>query len=370
MFITNYVIKALLPLRSNPLVETNIRNGLLYLQNQLKKLDRDELLSSLLTMCEAHHLFDYQPWLQKIHFDSLTMQQQWEYVKIKQLLAVDHTKELDTLLKRSVPGMLGGLHWGEDNYHWYGDANATTVLAFETLQQEKGHDNELNGIMQYFLEQRKQGYWINTVTSASVVSAILPYILSQNSSFDKPATLNISGDTSFAIHNYPFKTTIYNNAQQININKSGGGVTYVTLYQHFFNTQPQPVTKNFDIHTSFEKNGSQVAYLTAGEKVTMIIHVNALKEAEYVMMEIPIPAGCIYASKEQDEWDMHKEFLKNKVVLFTSYLSRGDHQFEIELEPRYNGTYTLNPAKASLMYFPTFFGRNEMKRVGIRNPAP
>ncbi|MBT6836612.1 MAG: hypothetical protein HOA61_11260, partial [Bacteroidetes bacterium] len=44
----------------------------------------------------------------------------------------------------------------------------------------------------------------------------------------------------------------------------------------------------------------------------------------------------------------------------------GKHRFEINLQPRYSGTYTLNPAKAELMYFPTIFGREEMKEVEIR----
>ena len=28
--------------------------------------------------------------------------------------------------------------------------------------------------------------------------------------------------------------------------------------------------------------------------------------------------------------------------------------------------YTLNPAKVELMYFPTFFGRNEIKKVKVK----
>jgi alpha-2-macroglobulin len=51
--------------------------------------------------------------------------------------------------------------------------------------------------------------------------------------------------------------------------------------------------------------------------------------------------------------------------MFIESLPKGKHFFEIELEPRYNGTYTLNPTKVELMYYPTFFGRNEMKGVQI-----
>ncbi len=364
--ITAYVVKALLPMRDNPMVETGIRNGLLYLQNELTTMGSDQLLASLLAMGEAHHVIDYKPWLEKIHFDSLNQQQQWQYVRIKQLLNQEHAKELEWLLSKAVPGMLGSLHWGTDNYRWYSDANATTTLAFEVLQQEKGHDTELDGIIQYFLAERKQGHWVNTVTSASVVSATLPYLLAQNGHFQQPAVVSFSGDSVFSISQFPYKTVIKNPARQLSLTKAGGGLVYLTAYQHFFNAQPQPVTSNFDIQTWFEKNGNKVAYLTAGEKVTMVAQVNVLKEAEYVMMEVPIPAGCLYADKNQSDWQVHKEFMKNKAVLFAEHLSVGIHTFSIDLESRYNGAYTLNPAKASLMYYPSFYGRNEIRVVQVK----
>jgi hypothetical protein len=36
------------------------------------------------------------------------------------------------------------------------------------------------------------------------------------------------------------------------------------------------------------------------------------------------------------------------------------------LLPRYTGVYTLNPAKAEMMYFPVFAGREAIKKVVIR----
>jgi uncharacterized protein YfaS (alpha-2-macroglobulin family) len=46
-------------------------------------------------------------------------------------------------------------------------------------------------------------------------------------------------------------------------------------------------------------------------------------------------------------------------------MDKGVYTFEIELEPRYTGNYQLNPAKAELMYFPVFYGRNEMKKTVV-----
>ncbi|HVX48946.1 MAG TPA: carboxypeptidase-like regulatory domain-containing protein, partial [Chitinophagaceae bacterium] len=366
IYITNYVIQALVGLRQNPLVETSIRNGLLYLQNQLPTLDGDKLLSTLLTMCKAKHQLNYGPWLKKLTFDSLTILQQWQYVIIQQALGMPHTAELDSLLNRGVPGMLGSLHWGDYNYRWYSDANAATILAFEAMQNEKGYDKELNGIMQYFLQQRADGYWPNTVTSASVLYALVPYVLAQNSSFNRPAEIRVAGDTAFTIQRFPFAGKISNKSGALNIYKTGGGLTYFTVYQHWFNKDPLAVTGNFDITTYFEKDGRKISYLNAGTKVTLVANINVLKEAEYVMIEIPIPAGCTYAMHNQDDWAVHKEFLKNKLVLFTNYLPQGINRFTVELEVRYSGTYTLNPASASLMYFPSFFGRGDMKKVLIQ----
>ncbi|ULT29022.1 hypothetical protein KUH03_29600 [Sphingobacterium sp. E70] len=77
-------------------------------------------------------------------------------------------------------------------------------------------------------------------------------------------------------------------------------------------------------------------------------------------MEVPIPAGCSYESKLNGYYwkEAHREHFKDRVVIFCNKLSKGAHLFEIDLLPRYTGTYTLNPAKAELMYFPVFM---EMK---------
>jgi hypothetical protein len=56
---------------------------------------------------------------------------------------------------------------------------------------------------------------------------------------------------------------------------------------------------------------------------------------------------------------------KNKESIFSSSLRKGFYIFAVSLMPRYNGIYHLNPARAELMYFPTFFGREGMKEVSV-----
>lgn len=89
------------------------------------------------------------------------------------------------------------------------------------------------------------------------------------------------------------------------------------------------------------------------------------KDAEFVMLDVPIPAGCIFVNKTNDDWRAFKEYRKDRLLLFAESLPKGTHQFEVELEPRYSGVYSLNPAKAALMYFPTFFGTNALRKIKL-----
>ena len=60
-------------------------------------------------------------------------------------------------------------------------------------------------------------------------------------------------------------------------------------------------------------------------------------------------------------------FPKGAKNIYCRKLNKGNYTFEIELLPRYTGKYTLNTAKAELMYFPTFNANNETKKVFIKS---
>jgi TonB-dependent SusC/RagA subfamily outer membrane receptor len=365
-YITNYIINALLPLRADPLVEVTIRNGLLYLQNELDRINDNSLLAALNTMAAAGHSMDYVPYLKRLNFDSLSLHQQWQWIYIQQKVKGNYQLQLKQLVDRHRATMLGGIYWGNENYLWYSNAVATTVLAYEVLKNEKTYSNLLPHMMQYFLEMRQNGYWRNTVESAGILSVLLPDVLTANKEFIQPGSLKISGDTSFTVTGFPFTVSMSSAIKNITVQKSGGGLTYLSVYQKWFNRTPDVVNDKFEIRSYFKKNDEVQQYLTSGEKVKMVVEVNVKKDAEFVMLQIPIPAGCTYASKNQDQWNMHKEFFKDRVVMFAEELAIGKYAYEIELEPRYNGKYILNPSKTELMYFPVFYGRNEMKTVEIK----
>ncbi len=105
--------------------------------------------------------------------------------------------------------------------------------------------------------------------------------------------------------------------------------------------------------------------LKAGEPATLNVSVTVKGESDFVMIEVPIPAGCSYYNKRQSYYEDYREYNYDKVSIFCQHLNKGTVNFQIELMPRYTGTYQLNPARAELMYFPVFYGHEGMKSIKI-----
>ncbi|MDR0540613.1 MAG: hypothetical protein LBH19_00190 [Dysgonamonadaceae bacterium] len=82
----------------------------------------------------------------------------------------------------------------------------------------------------------------------------------------------------------------------------------------------------FEIHTRINNDS-----LVAGEKTTMYVAVGVKqKNAEHVIIEIPIPAGCSYDSKTTSSFyhtapgnENYREYFKDRVAIFYEKLPVG-----------------------------------------------
>lgn len=104
------------------------------------------------------------------------------------------------------------------------------------------------------------------------------------------------------------------------------------------------------------QNEREVNSLEQGQTAELHVTLQTDADAEYVMIEVAIPAGCSYADRNQP-WrglEDHREYRREKVVIYCSALSIGTHTF-----------FILNPARAEQMYFPVLYGSNEVKRLSI-----
>jgi len=276
--------------------------------------------------------------------------------------------KMDSILLNEHRTLFGNIYWGEDSYRFFDNSVQLSVLAYKILKNEGKHQELLEKIRGYFLEQRRSGEWRNTYESSLILETILPDLLKESKQV-KPASITITGAKTETITSFPYTTTLTDN--QLNISKTGSLPVYITGYQQFWNSNPEKVGKDFNVDTWFEKNGNKLAVLKGGEQVQLKAEITAKGDADYVMIEIPIPAGCSYESKQQS-WEnneVHREYFKEKVSIFCRKLKQGKYEFTVNLIPRYDGKYSLNPAKAEMMYFPVFYGREGMKAVVIGSLA-
>ena len=262
--------------------------------------------------------------------------------------------------------VFGNVYWGNDGYAFFDNSIQNTLLMYRLLRKSGLHEEMMSAIRAYFLEERKGGHWRNTYESSLILETILPELLDEKKNAT-PVSITISGKDQKKVTEFPFQTEIAS-GDKTTISKSGTMPVYFTAHQQRWNRAPGKVDGNFMVSTYFESDKNRVSKLKAGDPVVMKIEVTVEADADYVMIEIPIPAGCSYHEKNQSRLngEVHREYFKNKVSIFCSRLEKGEYQFRVSLLPRYTGVYTLNPAKAEMMYFPVFYGREALRKTVIQ----
>ena len=293
-----------------------------------------------------------------------TLYEKMQIWRLKQQLG--EAFSIDSLMHYSHRTLLGNLYFGEPGYAFFNNSIQNTLLAYTLLKNSGKSEHLLKSLRYYLLEQRRSNEWRNTYETALILETILPDMIHGGNKPGKSA-ISFSGGLDRTVTEFPFTLTADDNSR-ITIKKQGDLPVYLSAYQQFCNAEPQEVKKDFAVKTSFEtSDGQPLLQLKGGEPAILKTEVKVNREAEYVMIEIPIPAGCSYEEKEQQWWgnEVYREYFKNKVSIFCRKLTEGNFVFKVKLLPRYSGNYNLNPAKAELMYFPVFYGREGMKKIRV-----
>ena len=245
---------------------------------------------------------------------------------------------------------------------WLHDDLQITLKAYRILKNDTANKVDLNLIRHYFIENRiSKGYWRNTYESANIIETILPDLIRQNDSIRYPS-LKISGDQNMEVTKFPFTLKLKPN-EKIKIEKKGAFPIYFTHYEKYWNTQPEEKKDEFEVRTFFNQRSDT---LQGGKEVKLMVEVILKKDTEYLMINVPIPGGCSYGDKKKNVYfETHREYFRNETAIFCESIKRGTYIFEINLIPRFSGTYHLNPAKVEMMYFPTKNANNGLRKVNI-----
>jgi TonB-dependent SusC/RagA subfamily outer membrane receptor len=389
-WISNYVLGVLLDAEDAGYQTTLVRKQYIEreedgLKNSLASLDvlwnkdklsiaQEGLFSSLLFLNRLDPKTDYKNYFFAI--DGKLKSKSTKDILLKYLLmakmGIADAHAADTVLKYASKTILGGMYWSsrqvsDNKERIFMNPTEThtenTLLAYAALKTMGGRESDLELIRNYFFAQKQQGNWSNIYESSRIIRSILPDLLKEGETFQAPVAI-VNGNR---IATFPYTQT-FAPTEQISVRKEGTGPLFVTAYQNFWNANPTiQKDKGLSISTRFKDANGTVTTLKEGKPIKIEVTVALTGEAEYIQLEVPIPAGCTYETKSNGYYrkEAHREHFKDRVVIFFPKLNEGSHTFEIELLPRYTGAYTLNPAKAELMYFPIFYGHEKLKEIVV-----
>lgn len=295
----------------------------------------------------------------------MNMNELFRFIELKQICGLD--PGIDTINSFRKETIFGNLYFSNDSgpHHFYKNDIQNTLLAYRILRSDSisDHSIELQRIRNYLFENKADGSWLNTFETAKIIETILPELLGSDMQERKPI-LTFGGSLTRTVDEFPFEVRV-SSRDTISVTKRGDFPVYLTAYSHYWNPAPVKKKSEFEVSTRFDNSNNNM--LKAGEPIKMITSVRVHKDADYVMINVPVPAGCSYGNKTDNSfYEVHREYFRNETVIFCESLPSGDHEFAIELIPRYTGRYTLNPAKVEMMYFPAFNANNEIKKVTIK----
>ena len=289
---------------------------------------------------------------------------------LRQQLALPY--QLDTLRRYRLRTQLGGVFYA-DTLHassYYGyllrGRVGSTLLAYRVLRAAAAPAAELARLRAALLNLREAGHWTSTYEAAEILETIGPDLFADGK-LTIAAHARLSGGLSQEVSNFPFTAQVPAGAGPILLHKQGLLPVYATAYQTRWNPAPAPVAGAFVVRTTLAGQAGTRVLLRAGQPAELLVTVDVKAEARYVLLEVPIPAGCSYGDPAPTNYrETHREYLRHQTGIFLDYLPVGRHEFRIALQPRFRGQYTLNPAKAELVYFPTRFGRSASKQAVVK----
>ncbi len=251
---------------------------------------------------------------------------------------------------------------GSSTSWYYNDLTANTV-AYRIVKNDSSLASLTIPMQLYFLKERRKNSW-NTFHAANVIMSVLPDLLKAGGRSGQIASVKLSGKVNNVLTQFPYKIELAP-GEELSLEKLSGAPLYFMQYTWERVTVAKTGVEGFAINTSLQNNRS---ILEAGQPVNLLVEVDVKRNAnmEYVMIEVPIPGACSYANKQQD-WrkETHREYFKEKTVIFCENLKAGKHTFTISLLPRFVGKFYQNPAQVSLMYVPVVNANNDLKMVKV-----
>lgn len=348
-------------LRQYSLSDVDLMNALAAWQANLDFKKHIRKLDALVIQTEK----EYQTNKKRYYYSYSLLKEKLLLLEARQLVQLPF--QPDSLLKYQKKGIMGDVHFtdGRKSNYWYNNDLSSNAIAYRIVRNDSSFHDLLIPMQMYFISQRNLGEW-NTYHSSNVLTSVLPDLLKQGVKKKQEATIHVSGSVNTTVSQFPYQLEL-KPEEEVVIRKEAGLPVYLMQYKKERVTKAKTGVEGFEIKTLWSNDQT---ILEAGKPITLTVEVIVKKDVnmQYVMIEVPIPGACSYAEKTQHRnyFETHREYFKEKTVIFCENLKEGKYTFNIQLLPRFTGKYIINPSQVSLMYVPVVNANTDMKSVKVK----
>ena len=328
----------------------------------------------------------------------------------------DRSGELVRRLRNAILPEGGSAHVEElsdPHLPWFWSSNVrSTALTLSSLLRASPDDALAPGMVRWLLAARRNGRWGNTQENAVALEALLDYYKKYESEvpdfravvalgLDTLASADFRGRSSRTqTKDVPMPDLLGRGlaGERLDLafeREGAGTLYYVARLQYADGTseleamdQGIEVEREYAPKQRLREDASRT--FKAGELVEVRLTIRLTKERRFVAVSDPLPAGlepveswfattAADLAREQREqensqgwaelWQRggfdHVERHDDRVLLFASRLSEGEHTFSYVARATTAGTFRTAPARAEEMYEPEVFGRTASDLVVI-----
>src|SRR5690606_7792634 len=158
----------------------------------------------------------------------------------------------------------------------------------------------------YMFEKRPGNHYRNTIISARIIRLLFDESKKQTES--KPS-VSIGNETA---SEFPFLKTLLP-GENATLNIKTHTHLYINWHQNIFDNNPAPKTQYFEVQSELEQQGKTVTELKAGYPAELKVTVRVKQQSEYMMLDIPIPAGCSVEKGDKGYFEVHREYFRDRV---------------------------------------------------------
>ncbi|MCC7298619.1 MAG: hypothetical protein IT244_09835 [Bacteroidia bacterium] len=344
--ITTYVAEILFKAHNMGYNNNAWLNVARYYEKSLPYLYEEQALHALYSLKKMERQVKYDDFLPRIDANKLGLTDQLKYQIL--LTRLEKKADISVATNHLKPSAQGNISVQENKdyfyrYHPYFDNSANTYLAWELLYLNST-EKEARNLMSQWMANEAGRSTRNMARSANML--LLDALATEKGAALKPE-VTING-MAISAQELP-KTISIKNTDTCTIAHKGAPV-YVLQNRHFKTYNPVSDTQMFRLTYSLDSNRN----LTSGVMAPLKVTVTSMSRQSNVILEIPIPAGCVVAYKIQNEkwFEAQREYGYDRVYIYLDELPFGIHDFNLQLLPKFSGNFNIPPARVALMFYP------------------